>query len=55
MRIKVEQELETTFLSFQDVKKLYSKFKVLDITHDIEISKTHKITKAMWVIVAKKK
>jgi len=54
-RIKVEQELETTFLSFQDVKKLYSKFKVLDITHDIEISKTHKITKAMWVIVAKKK
>lgn len=53
--IKVEQDLETTFLSLNEVKKIYSMFKIVYLVHEIKINKINNIKKAMWIVVGKKK
>lgn len=52
---KVEQDLETTFLSFNEVKKIYSKFKIVYLVHEIKTNKINNTNKAMWIVVGKKK
>ena len=52
--IKVEQDLETTFLSLNEVKKIYSMFKIVYLVHEIKINKIKNIKKAMWIVVGKK-
>ena len=53
--IKVEQDLETTFLSLNEVKKIYSMFKIVYLVHELRINKIDNIKKAMWIVVGKKK
>ena len=53
--IKVEQDLETTFLSLNEVKKIYSMFKIVYLVHEIKLNKIKNIKKAMWIVVGKKK
>lgn len=52
---KVEQDLQTTFLSLNEVKKIYSIFNIVYLAHEINVNKIKNSKNAMWIVVGKKK
>lgn len=52
--INSDKGLVTTFFSYKQIIKLFNKFKIINITHDIKKDITNDCIDAMWVVVVKK-